>query len=198
MVVLVRHGESQGNVEGLFSSNKDTLPITALGEHQARAVAQELRKLKVTSVVSSEVLRARQTAGIISAEFGIEVATDPRLNERHMGVLEGTVSQGPTWRFMKDSGVESFPELVARSSSFMHDVEGGVVVAVSHGDVVRAPALWALGLDEISGFGFRSYNANMNIYHIQSNHEVALVAVGLPALGDLALAKIPKQFIAHV
>ncbi len=55
-----------------------------------------------------------------------------------------------------------------------------------------------LGLDEASGFGIRGYNANMNIYHIPSNHDVALVAVGLPLLDDLALAKIPKQFIAQV
>lgn len=198
LVVLVRHGESQGNVEGLFSSDKNTLPLTPLGEQQARVTARELKKLKVTRVVSSEVLRARQTAGIISAELDLEVVTDSRLNERHMGRLEETVSQGPTWRFIRDSGVESFPELVARSSSFLHDADSGVVIGVSHGDVVRAPALWALGLDEISGFGIRSYNANMSIYHIQPNHEVALIAVGLPLLDELVLARIPKQFIAQI
>ncbi len=197
LVVLVRHGESVVNVQGRMSSDAQGNPLTEKGVAQAEAIALELRKLKVGKIVSSPVLRARQTADIISRGLGleIEIGQDDRLRERGFGKLEGKLVQGYVWRFEKGTGVETFESLSSRMNSFMGEAERGVIIAVSHGDTMRAPVLGILGLDELSGFGMRAYNTNLAIIHVK-NGSSRLIAFGVPIINDNLLERIPKKFRA--
>lgn len=86
-VFLVRHGETQWNAERRLQGQSNS-PLTALGEQQARQVGERLKSYGITHIISSDLGRARQTAGIIAELIGCSVQTDCRLRELNMGVLE--------------------------------------------------------------------------------------------------------------
>lgn len=193
LIVLVRHGQSEGNTTGILSRNHETLPLTSKGVQQAEAVSKELNKLKVEIIVSSPLLRARQTAEIIAERIGLGFTMDTRLQERDFGQLEGTLADSYRWRFEKGKGIETLDQIFFRVKSFMDDVYDGVLVGVTHGDTMKAPILKLLGLDEISGFGVRNYNTNMTIIQ-KTGSTYELIGFGLPVLTNELLKRIPQNF----
>jgi broad specificity phosphatase PhoE len=86
---LVRHGESQANVEGVFSNRDVDHPLTELGRWQARALAEWLDPKGVSAVYASPIRRAQQTAGAVSTRVGAPIVTCEELREVNVGDLEG-------------------------------------------------------------------------------------------------------------
>lgn len=86
-VYLVRHGETQWNAERRIQGQSDS-PLTPLGEQQARQVAQRVKNMGITHIITSDLGRTRRTAEIIAEAVGCEVLLDSRLRELDMGVLE--------------------------------------------------------------------------------------------------------------
>ena len=90
-LILVRHGQSQWNLENRFTGWVD-VPVTALGEQEAHRAGQELKGVKFDLAFTSELKRAQQTLDIILEEIGrkdMPVKRDKALNERHYGDLQG-------------------------------------------------------------------------------------------------------------
>ena len=92
-LVLLRHGESQWNLENRFTGWTD-VPLTANGikeaEFAANAIIQE--KIKIISIHTSLLKRAISTAKIVAKNIDFElekISYDWRLNERHYGALQG-------------------------------------------------------------------------------------------------------------
>src|SRR2546423_3458924 len=151
---LVRHGQSVANVEGVFSNGLIDLPLTALGERQASAVAERLAGRPIAAVYSSPLLRARQTAEVVAARAGSAVIVDDDLDEVRVGSLDGRrdaeawaeydavmehwKAGEPRARFPDG---ESFADAVARVSRALdrlgrsHD-DDDEVVAVVHGGIM--------------------------------------------------------------
>ena len=84
---LVRHGQSVGNERQLFFGWSDH-PLTELGREQARQAAEKLKEVSFTRCISSDLIRAWDTALICAADRGIEVEADPALREQDMGGME--------------------------------------------------------------------------------------------------------------
>ena len=84
---LVRHGQSVGNERQLFFGRSDH-PLTELGREQARQAAEMLREVNFTRCVSSDLVRAWDTALACVEGRGIEVEAAPALREQDMGDLE--------------------------------------------------------------------------------------------------------------
>jgi broad specificity phosphatase PhoE len=92
-LVIVRHGETESNVQHKVMGQLDS-PLTAKGIQQAKAIADRLRRLKFTSIYSSDLGRAVQTANIIAETCGKQIIFDAELREWNMGIFEGlTVSE---------------------------------------------------------------------------------------------------------
>ena len=87
-ILLVRHGQSQGNVERRFGGHSP-MPLSELGFKQAEATARALAVEKVTAVYSSDLLRAAQTAEPLARATGLEVNRTNALRERSVGRMEG-------------------------------------------------------------------------------------------------------------
>ena len=83
MLLIVRHGQTQANADGLILGRADP-PLSELGRRQAAALAEALPVPAV--VVSSPLRRARETA----AAFGVPVETDDRWIELDYGAMDGT------------------------------------------------------------------------------------------------------------
>lgn len=84
---LVRHGETEANVAGLYSGHAPT-PLTERGIAQAQTLGTLLRNVPVDNVLCSELERARHTTQLILAEREIPVRNMPELNEMFFGDWE--------------------------------------------------------------------------------------------------------------
>jgi broad specificity phosphatase PhoE len=85
---FVRHGESEANTRGVISNRESPFGLTDLGRGQAYALAESLKNIPITGVFSSPVLRARQTADILSQSLGQPYQVTEALREYDCGVLE--------------------------------------------------------------------------------------------------------------
>ena len=66
-LLIIRHGQTDGNVKGLVQGAGLDLPLNETGRAQAAAAAEKLLSLHLPVIYSSTMLRARQTAEIIAA-----------------------------------------------------------------------------------------------------------------------------------
>lgn len=92
-LVLVRHGQSQWNLENRFTGWVD-VPLSPLGVEEAKRAGQTLRSLNIRfdECFTSVLQRAQNTLRLILEEIGqtsVPVTKDAALNERHYGALQG-------------------------------------------------------------------------------------------------------------
>ena len=155
-LLLVRHGQSQWNAAGLMQGQTQHVPLTELGFAQAANAARELASLRPRALISSDLLRALQTAEPCARSTGLPIATSPLLREQGYGVLEGRPSRelwdlvdwtDPDWAA---EGGESLTQLHARVGSYLEqlraDPPADTVALVTHGDTIRAAQAVAAGL----------------------------------------------------
>ncbi|MGD1853427.1 MAG: histidine phosphatase family protein [Leptolyngbyaceae cyanobacterium] len=103
-LVLIRHGESQGNTRGCLEGQQST-PLSAKGQQQAQQLATYLQNQpRPTQLYSSPLQRAMQTAQYLASMVGCLLQLDPNLQELHPGVF-----QGLTWA----EASEQYPQLCA-------------------------------------------------------------------------------------
>ncbi|QBM22449.1 adenosylcobalamin/alpha-ribazole phosphatase [Citrobacter arsenatis] len=84
---LVRHGETEANVAGLYSGHAPT-PLTERGIAQAQTLGTLLRNVPVDNVLCSELERARHTTQLILGDREVPVRKIPELNEMFFGDWE--------------------------------------------------------------------------------------------------------------
>src|SRR5690348_9669012 len=105
-LILVRHGESLGNRERFFA--QDDTPLTDLGRSQALEVAGKIaERFRPVAIVSSRLVRARQTAEIVSAELGLSFDVASGLEECDFGVWKGRPYEGFLELVRQDPGFDA-------------------------------------------------------------------------------------------
>src|SRR6185312_488485 len=90
-LILLRHGQSQWNLENRFTGWVD-VPLSAKGEEEARAAGTKLRGRRIDTVFTSVLKRAEDTAKLTLETAGIDdvpIERDAALNERMYGDLQG-------------------------------------------------------------------------------------------------------------
>ncbi len=85
---LVRHAESEWNVEGRFCGSSDCA-LTTVGRFQAKALGAWLAAMRPAAVYASPLSRAQETARPLAEALGIDVRTRRALRERDYGAWEG-------------------------------------------------------------------------------------------------------------
>jgi broad specificity phosphatase PhoE len=154
LVYLVRHGQSEWNVLRLTQGQTSHPRLTSLGREQAERAASligdDLAGRPVTRILTSDLVRAVETAEVANKALRAPVAVDPRLREQHLGELEGR-GYDETWAAAAAhdwsdpaaplAGGESLMDVHDRMGAVLTEVagrDGGVTVLVSHGDAIRA------------------------------------------------------------
>ncbi|MDH4069075.1 MAG: 2,3-bisphosphoglycerate-dependent phosphoglycerate mutase [Ignavibacteria bacterium] len=90
-LVLLRHGESQWNLENRFTGWVD-VPLSPRGKEEARSAGEKLKEIRFHTAFTSVLMRANDTLSIvldIINQKEIPVIRDEALNERHYGDLQG-------------------------------------------------------------------------------------------------------------
>ncbi|MEZ4709270.1 MAG: histidine phosphatase family protein [Caldilineaceae bacterium] len=87
-ILLIRHGENKANITREFSCKHVDYPLTAKGKVQAQQTAAALANMQIDKVVSSPLLRAKQTAETICQRMKSTFEVAEELREIDVGVLE--------------------------------------------------------------------------------------------------------------
>ena len=85
---FVRHGESEANTRHVISNRESPFGLTDLGRQQANSLADRLKDIPITAIFSSPVLRARETADILSQSLRQAYQVTEALREYDCGILE--------------------------------------------------------------------------------------------------------------
>lgn len=162
-LLLVRHGESQFNAERRWAGWGDFSPLTALGEAEAQALANRLAaEDSIAALYASPLLRAWQTAQIISKTLGIAPVLHEGLREVDVGRVGGLTTDEFAAQFPSDydswqersnfqftwPGGENRLEFFLRAGRAVEQIAGRhpdeKVVVVCHGGVIRATLVYFL------------------------------------------------------
>jgi len=148
---FIRHAESEANKKRILASRLP-FPLTEAGREDARRIAGELKEIvPVSRIISSPLLRAKQTAEAFSAVYGIPVSFDERLSEQNLGAFSGMsydeVKLLPDyqpdpllrWDWIPRGNGESYAMVAERVQNFLDSLSGeqGHTLIVTHAVVFR-------------------------------------------------------------
>ena len=158
-VVLIRHGESQWNLENRFTGWVD-VPLSPKGEQEAREAGEKLRAFRFDHAFTSVLTRAIKTLEIVLdviGQSGLPVEQHQALNERMYGELQGLnktetaekygEAQVKLWRRSYDvrpPGGESLQDTAERVLPYYREhiwprlAKGETLLVVAHGNSLRA------------------------------------------------------------
>lgn len=182
-LIAIRHGETEWNSEGRFQGHLNSA-LNDAGLAQARALGERLAAERFDLLLCSDLGRALQTASAIALRSGHEIAVDPRLRERRMGIFQGltpaevqerhpeeyarfasrdpdyAIPQGESMRQLFDRCVTCFTELAERHA-------GRTLVAVTHGGVLAMLYRHAMAMPLDAPRDFHLHNAGVNRFRHQ-------------------------------
>ena len=156
-ILLVRHSETEWSLSGQHTSRTD-LPLLAEGRPAAEALGRRLAGRSFALVLSSPMLRARETARLAGLEDVAEITDD--LLELGYGDYEGRTTaeirvERPGWDVWKDGSPngETLAEAAARADRVIVRAEsaGGDVALFAHGHFLRILGARWLGLPPEAG-----------------------------------------------
>jgi broad specificity phosphatase PhoE len=172
-VVLWRHGRTPFNAENRFQGQLD-VPLDDVGRAQAAAAAAHLSTLPIDVVVSSDLVRALDTASALTSLTGHTLTRDPALREVDAGEWQGLVGaeiarkwpqEHAAWRRGDDvamGGGETRTRLGERVAAAVEAhaaavPDGGTLLVASHGAALKAGVLRLLDLPVIAGSAFAGF-----------------------------------------
>ena len=187
--LILRHGETAANREGLFRSWSDP-PLNDEGKRQAIAAAQFLKQFQIQHVISSPLLRAFVTADYAAAPHGLQVFQHRGLFPWRLGIFTGLAKDEyqPALRlFVQNPGVcvpegESLSDFEDRQWAFWKAAlemarKGGLTLYVAHTSNVTALENFTEGMEEIEpelGESVKPGGVGA-IYWNGSNHRVDVI-----------------------
>lgn len=186
-VLLIRHGQSQGNAEGRFGGHTAT-PLSELGHAQAEATARALASEKISAIYSSDLLRAVQTAEPLARATGLRVESTSAFRERSVGVMEGLTFEEAAEAHPEEyaallhrdfehvlMGGESYRQLLDRAAARLdraiEEHKGGRIAVFSHTGTICILVLHLMGaLDapELKPVWLSSNNCGVTRFAIQT------------------------------
>ncbi len=150
---FIRHAESEANQKRILGSQLP-FPLTSAGKADADLIAAELKQLlKIDRIITSPLLRARQTAASFGSVFSLEPDIDERITEQHLGDYSGMnydvladdeqyeIDPLDRWDWIPRGGGESYRMISDRILSFFRSLEGkplyGNTLIVTHAVAFR-------------------------------------------------------------
>lgn len=170
---VTRHGQTEWNREYLVCGSTD-LPLTEEGHVQAQRLAQLVAGKGIGVIVSSPMVRARQTAAPAARVLDLTIQTDIRLREQDYGIYEGVRRDDPCFLANKRQfcvrypGGESMMDLAARVYGCLYDLKKRypeeTVLIVCHGAVCRTIRSFFRDMTNEEYFSYSPENTSLELY----------------------------------
>jgi 2,3-bisphosphoglycerate-dependent phosphoglycerate mutase len=195
-ILLIRHGQSQGNAEQRFGGHTAT-PLSELGRRQAEATARALATENVTAIYASDLLRAVETAGPLARATGLVIKQTGALRERSVGQMEGLTFEEAAEKYPDEYaallrrdfehvllGGESYRQLLERAARALDEAinenRGGTIAVFTHAGTACILALHLIGaLDapELRPVWLRTANCGINRFHLRADGFLRVLAL---------------------
>ncbi len=195
---FLRHGESVGNAEERFQGQSD-FPLTEAGRIQARSLAKRwsMEQTKFDLALTSPLIRAKETAEIITSKLKVPLELDPIWMERDNGAMSGLTRDEIVRRFPEpdfrtpydpfgESG-EGDWELFLRAGRAIYELlkrPPGKYLIVTHGGLLNKVMYAVLGIPvqaNSNGPSFRFNNTGFAIFnYVPSRHQWRLIRLESP------------------
>lgn len=182
---LVRHGETQLNVEGVYYGWTDC-PLNPHGIEQANTLQQYFKNISYDKVISSDLCRAVTTASIINKEKSVPLIKTKAFREIHFGQWEEKSFSyvqkhyskeyqqwSNNWQEFMIPGGESYNDFYERVTTELkriieNDPQNSNLLIVSHNGVISVMLCMLIGVGK---GGFWKFNASQDAYSLISiNH----------------------------
>ena len=160
-IYIIRHGESESNVYAQENPDKPAsqfgelgASLTDKGRDQATEVAEHLKDVAFTAVLSSDLNRARETGEIVAEHHNLPVLTYDRIRERYFGDDLSQVRKKEIEKALDDLNEEeklafrylphgeSGYDVINRFETFLQEIipqyRGKTIAIISHGYVMRS------------------------------------------------------------
>lgn len=164
---IARHGETDYNRNGLLQGRGIDAPLNETGQSQARMLAKYLSNYEATSLISSSLTRAWQTASFYGERTDLDIEKDSDLDEMDFGDFEGTAMKEIARELddlqngwmggdisLRVPGGESPKEVFERANyaarSYINGADTGTVMLFVHGRLIR------ILLSEWLGYGLKN------------------------------------------
>ncbi len=179
-LILIRHGETEWNLKGRWQGHDDS-PLTENGTRQARMVAESLAGFPFSSLYSSDLGRAMETAAHVSRETGKEIVTDTRLRERALGIFQGLTTSEMRNKYPREfqeffksnpdyaiRGAESTRQRFNRNIDCFNELanrhHGETIVIVCHGGVIDSLFRYVIGISLEGPRKYKIWNTGKNTF----------------------------------
>jgi broad specificity phosphatase PhoE len=154
---IIRHGQTEWNLEKRIQGQLDS-NLSEKGEEQAKGIAKKLLGVDFSTVYSSDLGRAKQTANILIMEKKVVLKTTALLRERYMGILQGKTRQEMSQKLIDlldqldqlyklkqknpNIKIEDWQKVASRTLRFIRQAavahDGENVLVVTHSGNIRA------------------------------------------------------------
>jgi 2,3-bisphosphoglycerate-dependent phosphoglycerate mutase len=182
-ILLVRHGETEGNAARILQ--RPDMPLNERGMRQAEQLALRLVAHGFVHILCSDLLRARMTAAPLAARSGIAIEESPLLQERNFGDLRGmpysALAEDPFGPDVAPPNGEDWPTFHARVADAFAFIASrrrgvnGTLVVITHGLVCRAVVERHALLQESVIAPERFDNTSITVLHEDAPHGVSLI-----------------------
>jgi broad specificity phosphatase PhoE len=209
-LLLIRHGQTSWNVEHRLPGQIPGVELTETGRQQAVRLASALTDIPISSIISSPLERAHETARIIAHQYKLEIQFEPDLMDIELGHWTGQSydelsKNDPAWKaFVKDptvgpDDVETFLHVQERAVAAVErwrklDSIGAYPAFVAHADVVKLLIAHYTGLEARRAGSFMIDNASVSLVELDPEHSPRVLAIGWnPQPGWLKLPSLDNE-----
>ena len=151
---LVRHGQTDWNKEKKLQGHTD-VPLNTVGEEQARELAEVLKDVQFDLAFSSDLLRTKRTAELITREKKLHIQSTEALRERMFGTLEGgpvdallahiavmkTLTDSERKKYRMADIIENDDEVITRVVTFLRETAIAhpkkTILVTTHSGILR-------------------------------------------------------------
>ena len=190
--LVVRHGQSVYGAQGRFTGRED-VPLTDAGRGQATAVADRIGPLTPAVVLTSPLVRCRDTAKTVAGRTGAPTVEDDRLLDERLGawtglrideIEAGWPAELAIWR--RDPAAappdgESFVDVRERVRPLLtelrHAYRGHTVVLVTHAAVAKMILITALQVDPVVAYRLRVDTGSLSAFDVDESGGVLVQVV---------------------
>ena len=153
-IYFVRHGESEGNISGKWHGEEGSL--TELGREQAAFLGERFKKIPTEVLISSPVLRAKQTAAFITEKTGLPVEYSALFSEQQIpealkslpeknspeaqSILQTLLEHAhdPAWHYDSEENIQELGQRAAAALMYLRERPEETIAVVTHGMFLRA------------------------------------------------------------
>jgi broad specificity phosphatase PhoE len=193
ILLLIRHGQTTWNVAHRLPGHLPGVALTAAGRAQAERLAEALLVLPLSSIISSPLERAVETAQYLARGRTLSIQLEPDLMDIDLGHWSGQdrdelTSSDPTWQaFLRNptvapQDVETFPELEQRVVSAVErwlaqDTTGALPAFVTHADVIKLLLAHYLGLEAGRARSLIIDNASVSVVALEADRQPHVLTI---------------------